>query len=246
MGHELRVNHAGAFADGGDADLLRRAIGASDFDAGEGGLLHRVGGQDGLGDLRKWSGSAPSEAASAGMHVNELLRRQRDADDAGGGGEDFLGLAGEDLGRGVAGGVGGVETGLAGGAVGVAGVDGHDAHLAAGGAEMLLVHDERRGGDAVGGEGGGGAGRRVGDDEGKVGAAAGFDAGLDGAKAKSAGNDESGKVSHRSVMRVNPFNLAGGWGLEALRRELRWRKDQRATRKSARTSSADFLRPARR
>ena len=78
--------------------------------------------------------------------------------------------------------------------------------------EVLLVDDEGRGGDAVGGEGGGGAGGRVGDDEGKVGAAAGFEAGFDGAEAETAGNEESGKVSHLGDG-VNPFNLAGGWGL---------------------------------
>ena len=44
----------------------------------------------------------------------------------------------------------GVESGLTGGAVGVAGVDGDHAYLAAGSAQVLLVHDQRRGGDAVG------------------------------------------------------------------------------------------------
>jgi hypothetical protein len=43
------VNHAGAFAEGGDADLTTCAIRAGDFQAREGGLLDRVGGQDGLG-----------------------------------------------------------------------------------------------------------------------------------------------------------------------------------------------------
>ncbi len=165
---------------------------------------------------RKWSDSAPSDAASAGMTSMSFCGRQRHADDAGGGWEDFLRAAGEDAGGGIAGGAGGVEAGLAGGAVGVAGVDGHDAHFAPGGAQVLLVHDEGRGDDAVGGEGRGGAGWRVGDDEGEVGAAAGFDAGFDGAEAESAGNDESGKVSHLGDG-VNPFNLAGEWGLDGRR-----------------------------
>ena len=86
--------------------------------------------------------------------------------------------------------------GFAGGAVGVAGVDGCDADMAASGAEMGLVNDERGGGDAVGGEDGGGAGRLIGDDEGKVGAAALLEAGFGGAKAEAARNERLGVVGH--------------------------------------------------
>ena len=49
--------------------------------------------------------------------------------------------------------------------------------------------NERRGDHAVRGECGGGAGRRVGNNQGKVGPAAGLEAGLGGAKAETAGDD---------------------------------------------------------
>ena len=97
---------------------------------------------------------------------------KRDADDAGGGGEDFLWLAAEDLCGGGARSASGIESGLARGAVGVAGVDGDDADFSASGAQVLLVDDKRRGGNAVCGEGSGGAGRSIGDDEGEISAAA--------------------------------------------------------------------------
>ena len=47
------MNHAGTFAEGRDANLLRGAVGASDFNACECGLLHRVCGEDGLGDFKE-------------------------------------------------------------------------------------------------------------------------------------------------------------------------------------------------
>ena len=50
--------------------------------------------------------------------------------------------------------------------------------------------------DAVGGEGGGGAGRCVGHDEGEVGAAALLEPGFGGAKAEAARNEELGDVGH--------------------------------------------------
>ena len=62
--------------------------------------------------------------------------------------------------------------------------------------EMFLINEQRRGFDTIGGEGGGGAGGRVGNDESEVGAAALLEAGLGGAETKSAGNDELGKVAH--------------------------------------------------
>ena len=65
---------------------------------------------------------------------------------------------------------------------------------------------QRRGDDAVGGEGRGGAGRRIGHDEGEVGAAAAFEAGLGGGKTEAARDEEGRKVAHG----LNPFNLAGG------------------------------------
>jgi hypothetical protein len=51
---------------------------------------------------------------------------------------------------------------------------------------MLLVHNERRGGYAIGGKSGGGAGWRIGHNQGKVSAATGFKASPDGAEAEAA------------------------------------------------------------
>ena len=55
---------------------------------------------------------------------------------------------------------------------------------------MFLVHDQRSGGDAVGGEGGGGAGGRVGHDKGKIGAAALLEPRYGRAKAEAARENE--------------------------------------------------------
>ena len=132
----------------------------------------------------------------SGEGGDELLGRQGDTDDSGGRGKDFFRLAAEDMCGGGAGGAGSGQTGFASGAIGVAGVDGGYADTAAGGAEMGLVDNERRGGDAVGGEGGGGACRLIGDDEGKVGAAALLEASFGGAKAEAAGDEELGGVRH--------------------------------------------------
>jgi hypothetical protein len=51
--------------------------------------------------------------------------------------------------------------------------------------QVFLVHNQRRGGNAVGREDGGGAGRRIGHDESKVGAAALLEPRFCGAKAKA-------------------------------------------------------------
>ena len=103
-----------------------------------------------------------------------------------------------------AGGARGIESGLTCGAVGVARVDGDHAHMPAGRAQVLLVNDEGRGNHAVRSERGGGAGWSVRNDQGKVGAAAGLQAGLAGGKTKAAGQDELGEFAHG----VDPFNLA--------------------------------------
>src|ERR1019366_9470670 len=132
----------------------------------------------------------------SGQRGDDFFSRQRNADDAGGGGKNFFGAAGEELGDGRAGGAGRIQPGLAGGAVGVAGIDGHSAQLASGGSQFLLLQDQRRGGDAVGGVGGGGAGRLVGHDEGKVGVAALLEPGLGCTKAEAAGDDGLGCVVH--------------------------------------------------
>jgi hypothetical protein len=63
---------------------------------------------------------------------------------------------------------------------------------------MLLVHDQGSGRDAIGGEGGGGAGRPVGHDESKVGAPAGLEACLGGAEAEAERNEKLGNVAHVS------------------------------------------------
>ena len=171
-------------------------FGSEYFEAGEGGLLDGVGGEDGFGDLLEVIGFRAEGGGKFGKRGNEFFRRQRDADDAGGGREDFFRLAVKGFGGGFAGGARGVDAGLADRAVGVAGVDGDDAHFAAGGAEMFRIDEERCGVDAITGEGGGGGSRCVGDDQGEVSAAALLQSGLDGSKAKAAGNHKLRKVAH--------------------------------------------------
>ena len=185
------MDHACAFAECGDANFF-----VIDFEVREGNLLHGVGSENGLGNLLKVVELRTQRRGERGENGDQLFRRQGDADDAGGRGENLLGRAIEDRGGGGAGDAGGDHAGLTSGAVGVAGVDGGHANTPATGAEMLFVHDQRRGDDAVGCEGGGGAGRRIGHDEGKVGAAALLEAGFDSAKAEAAGDEKLGGVRH--------------------------------------------------
>src|SRR6185312_9113135 len=49
--HELRVNHARAFAEGGDAHFARGYVGTGNFDVREGCLLNRVSSENGAGGL---------------------------------------------------------------------------------------------------------------------------------------------------------------------------------------------------
>jgi hypothetical protein len=103
--------------------------GSVDFEAGEGGFLYGVGGEDGLGYLLEVVELRAERCGEGGKDGDQLFRGKRDADDAGGGRKDFLGQAAEDFGGGVAGGARGGQTGFAGGAVGVAGVDGDYANM---------------------------------------------------------------------------------------------------------------------
>jgi len=155
VGNELRVNHAGAFAKAGDADFI-----AIDVEAGEGGLLDGIGGENGLCDFKEAIEFRTQRCGEGGQGGDELFSRERDADDARGRRKDLLGRAVKEFGDGIARGVGGGQAGGAGGAVGVSGVDGDGADLAAGSAQVFFIDDEGRGSDAVGREGGGGAGVR--------------------------------------------------------------------------------------
>ena len=167
--HELRMNHAGTLADSGDADFLANFSGAVDlgsqnFNARKGGLLYGVGGDDGFCNLLEVVGLRADGFGKVRQCGDEFFRRQRNADDAGGGWEDFFWLAAECFGCGFAGGAGCIDTGLTHGAVGVAGIDGDDADLAGGGAEVFRVNEKWRGFDAVAGERGRSRCRGVGND----------------------------------------------------------------------------------
>ena len=56
VGHQLRVNHARALAQGGNANFAWLAVRTGNLNPGEGGLFHRVGGQDGLRNPLKMVG----------------------------------------------------------------------------------------------------------------------------------------------------------------------------------------------
>ena len=130
--NKLRVDHARALAAGRDANLPARSVRPRNVKTRKGGLLHRVGRENGLGRL---AGSGriprPSDAARPGSAAISLS--------AGSGtpmmpveeGKTSSGLQPKTLSGGGAGGVRSVEAGCSGGAVGVAGVDGNHAHLAA-------------------------------------------------------------------------------------------------------------------
>jgi len=135
MGHELRMDHARALAERGDADFLR-AAGAGNFDVGEGGLLNGVGGENGFGYIEEVIDLCAECGGGFGQRGDKFFGGKRDADDSGGRWEDFFGLAAEGFRGGFAGGDGGVESCLAGGAVGVACIDGGETNAASGGGEI--------------------------------------------------------------------------------------------------------------
>jgi hypothetical protein len=161
----------------------------------------------------KWSNSEPSEARPARADGDQLFRRQRNADDAGGRGKTSSAR----------------QPKIFAAAAQVARAASSPAWPAAQlalpalmaatrtrprGAQMLLVNDERRGDDAVGGEGGGGAGRSASATmRAKSVRPLFLQAGLGGAEAEAAG-DENREKSLMVGMAVNPFNLAGGWGCQ--------------------------------
>ena len=130
--HQLGMDHAGAFAEGRNADLAHGAIGASEFQPGEGDFLHGVGGKNGARGIVEVAGVGAERGSKIGQHRDQLFRGQRNADDSGRRRKHLFGAAVEGLCRGGAGGARGIEPGLSRGAVGVARVDGHHAHMAAG------------------------------------------------------------------------------------------------------------------
>ena len=71
--------------------------------------------------------------------------------------------------------------------------------MTAGGAEVFLVYDERRGYDAVGGQRRGGAGWMIGNDQGEVGTAALLEAGFGCAESKAAWKQDLGCVCHEWI-----------------------------------------------
>jgi hypothetical protein len=135
----------------------------------------------------KWSNSGAQGCGQGGQRGDQLFGRQRDADDAGGGGKDLFGWAAEDFLRGGAGGAGGGQAGWPAAQLALPALMATTRTRPPVARRCSLSTMSGRGDDAVGGEGGGGAGRRIGHDEGKVGAAALLEAGLGGAKAEAAG-----------------------------------------------------------
>jgi len=127
---------------------------------------------------------------------NQFLHRERNANDAGGRREDFLGPALEDFRRGRTGGSSCRQSRFARGTIGIAGVNRNQPHTACGCTQIFLVDNQRSGYYAVGSKGRGCACRRVCSDEGKVGAAALLEARLGGPEAKAARNEELGCIGH--------------------------------------------------
>ena len=120
--------------------------------------------------------------------------RQRNSNDPCRRWKHFLGHALEHLRRSLAGGSRCCQACRARCTVGVAGIDGDYAYFAPSGAQVFLVYDKRRCRYTIRGEGRGRAGWRVGNNQGKVGAAALLEAGLDGAELKTLGKEELGCV----------------------------------------------------
>ena len=79
--HKLGMNHAGAFADRGDADFLFELartsdLGFSHIEAREGGLLDRVGGEDSLCELLEVVGLRSERCGYLRQGCDELFRRE--------------------------------------------------------------------------------------------------------------------------------------------------------------------------
>ena len=149
------MNHSGPFADRGDANVLFELARTVDLDSVTSNRANAVFSTVSVVRMAcatcwKWSDLRSERCGELRQGGDELFRRQGNADDAGGGGEDLFWPAGKCLGGCAAGGAGRIEPGLTGGAVGVARIDGDDADLAASGAQVLFVDDKRSGFDAVG------------------------------------------------------------------------------------------------
>ncbi len=209
--HELRADHAGALGAAEDADGLTAVV----LDGGAGDLALGVGGEDGVGEGEEVLGGVAEGGLGGGERGDELFCGERDADDAGGGGDDLVEDDAEVLGDGDAGAPGGFDAGVAGGAVGVAGVDDHGGDTAASGFEMAATDDDGRGDDLIAGEHGRGVGAVVADGEREVRLAAGFDAGGGGSPAEALWKREGGCGGGSGAHQITVASRCGGMRVTA-------------------------------
>ena len=199
VGHQLRMNHAGALAEGGDAHFLRisrrRRRPATSMRAKA--VFSTVSVvRMAWATSWKWSDSEPSEAASAGIAAMSFSAGSGtpmtpvEEGKTSSGRQPKTSAAASQVARAAS------RPAWPAAQLALPALMATTRTLPPVARRCSLVDEKRRGVDAVAGEGCGGAGRGVGDDQRKVGAAARLEAGLDGAEAEAAGNDELGKVGH--------------------------------------------------
>ena len=177
-GGEARADHAAAFADAGDGDRLsiHLEFGGRHFAA-------RVGGEDRVGKEQGMLFAIAQIFSGFGDSVLDFVHGKKLADDAGGGGDNFVSLA---FGEG-----GGQFAHLSGIAlapsartgIGVAAVDDSAAKL--GGDDVLAGDHDRRGDDFVGGEKRGRGGRGIAQQQSHVRRLAALDSGINPRRPKT-------------------------------------------------------------
>ena len=140
---------------------------------------------------RAKSSACSGRLTQRGLHGrqggDDLLCRERYADNAGRGGKDLVEDAAEAFGGSLAGAQAAVDAGLTSGAVGVAGVYEHGGDAPAGRRQVATTNGDRRGDDLVLGKHHGRVGPARGVGDGEVEVTAGLDAGLDRSPLKAAG-----------------------------------------------------------
>ena len=158
---------------------------ALNIDLRERGLRYRIRRHDGARHLLQVDGGATERGMERGQGGNELLLRQRNADDAGGRRKDRIRTAAKDLSGFGANLLRGENTRFAGCAICIASIDHDGAHAMFAALQVTFSDRERRCNDPVAGEHGGSGGGLVQNGAGEVGMAARLDAGSHGGEAES-------------------------------------------------------------
>ncbi len=190
------MDHARAFGHAGQSH--RGPPAGEGFD---GNFLARVRGHDGAGKGVKSGRTGSGGDNQEGKRCNDLLRRQRHADDPGGRREDSGRVHIKNLRELRTDALYSLNTLLAGGAIGVARIDDERLHASSRRAKMIAAHRERRSDHLIAREHGRGGGAVRRERQPQVRFAAGFDSG--------AARSEKKSLRERGVPDTRGFRVAG-------------------------------------